>query len=189
VAYGIARLAAVLVAATVIAGCGSGARGGDAPTPAAVAADLRGSPPALAALHRQADEILPGGVAAFRARLRALRGYPIVVMQWASWCDGCAADLTYFRTLSAQLGRRVAFVGVDVDVSPSAARSSLRTTPLSFPSYGDPGRAIAKALSIQWSQWTPVTYFYGRAGTQWTSAGPFLSERSLALAVRRYTGA
>jgi cytochrome c biogenesis protein CcmG/thiol:disulfide interchange protein DsbE len=185
-AYGIARVAAALAAATAIAGCGAGASGG--PSAARVAAELKGSPPPLAALHRQAGQILTGGVAAFRARLRALEGYPVVVMQWSSWCDGCAADLRYFRVLSAQLGRRVAFIGVDVQDSASAARHSLRSTPVSFPSYADHGRSIALMLNVEWSQFAPVTFFYTRSGVQESSAGPFLSERSLRREIRQYTG-
>jgi thiol-disulfide isomerase/thioredoxin len=187
-AYGIARTrAAVLAAAAIaLAGCGSAAGGG--PSSARVAAELKGSPPVLAALHAQASRILGGGTPAFRARLRGLHGYPIVVMQWASWCDGCAADLRYFRAVSAQLGTRVAFIGVDVEDSASAARHSLDGTPVSFPSYADHDRAIAQTLSTEWSQYTPVTFFYTRDGAQESSAGPFLSQRSLRQAIRRYTG-
>jgi thiol-disulfide isomerase/thioredoxin len=188
-AYGIARTSAALItaaAAAALAGCGSAAGGG--PSSAQVAADLKGSPPALAALHRESNQILGGGVAAFDTRLRRLRGYPVVVMQWASWCDGCASDLRYFSALSAQLGRRVAFVGIDVQDSESAARHSLEGTPVSFPSYSDHDRAIAATLSTEWSQYTPVTFFYTRDGAQETSAGPFLSQRSLRQAIRRYTG-
>ena len=187
-AYGIARtrLAAVAAVAAALAGCGSS--GGGGPSAAAVVSDLQGSPPPLAALHRQAGAILTGGVPAFRTRLHALRGYPIVVMQWASWCDGCAADLRYFRTVSAELGRKVAFLGLDVDDSASAAQHSLDTAPVSFPSYADHDRAIAATLSTEWSQYTPVTFFYTRSGEQETSAGPFLSEHTLRQAIKRYTG-
>src|SRR5687767_12200523 len=48
---------------------------------------LQGSPPALAALHDQSGELLDGGVDAFEARLEKLRGHPVVINKWASWCD------------------------------------------------------------------------------------------------------
>jgi thiol-disulfide isomerase/thioredoxin len=188
VAYGIAwsRVAALAATAAALAGCGSS--GGGGPSSAQLAADLKGSPPPLAALHRQAGAILAGGVPAFRKRLRALRGYPIVVMQWASWCDGCAADLRYFRAVSAKLGKKVAFIGLDVDDSASAARHSLDAAPVSFPNYADHDRAIAATLSTEWSQYTPVTFFYTRSGDQETSAGPFLSEHTLRQAISHYAG-
>ena len=191
-AYGTAHLrrAALALAAAALAGCGTAGHSA-APNAAELAADLKGSPPALAALHAQAGSLLAGGVPAFTARLRALRGYPIVVTQWSSWCDGCEADLAYFRTLSASLGRRVAFVGVDVDAdgTAGAARSLLRKVPVSFPSYRDADRRIAAAVSATWSRYTPVTFFY-RPGdpTPESFAGPFLGVHSLRAAIRRYAG-
>lgn len=44
---------------------------------------------ALAGLERQANRLLDGGPAAFKARLAQLRGVPIVVNQWASWRGPC----------------------------------------------------------------------------------------------------
>jgi len=49
-------------------------------------AQLAGSPGPLGALHAQAGELLPGGLAAVRARLAALHGQAVVVNKWASWC-------------------------------------------------------------------------------------------------------
>jgi cytochrome c biogenesis protein CcmG/thiol:disulfide interchange protein DsbE len=190
-AYGFARMArlAPLLGAAALAGCGSQGPGGG-PTATQAAARLRGSPAPLAAVHRQASALLVGGVAAFQARLRALRGYPVVVMQWSSWCDGCKADLEDFQTISAQLGRRVAFIGVDVDDSVGAAREALRQHPLSFPSYHDHDRAIAFALSPIWSQYAPITYFYPRGGGKpEVYAGPFPKLALLRGEIRTYTGA
>ena len=42
-------------------------------------AKLDGAPPALAALHAQANDLLPGARTALRSRMRALRGHPVVI--------------------------------------------------------------------------------------------------------------
>lgn len=189
-AYGFARMRRLtpLLAVAAVAGCGSQAHAGG-PTAAQAAAALRGSPAPLAAVHRQAGELLAGGVPAFEARLRALRGYPVVVMQWSSWCEGCEADLGDFQAISAQLGRRVAFIGIDVDDSSSAAHQALRQHPVSFPSYLDHDRAIALALSPIWSEYAPITYFYPRGGGKpEVYAGPFPHLSFLRGEIRTYTG-
>ncbi len=69
---------------------------------AAAARQLSGSPPALAALHRQASRLL-GSEPALAARIRTLRGYPIVLNAWASWCTPCRAEAALMGAASAAL--------------------------------------------------------------------------------------
>src|ERR671936_853689 len=70
--------------------------------------------------------LLGGGAAAFRARLRGLRGHPVVVNKWASWCGPCRSEFPYFQRLGVELGRRVAFLGVDGNDNDSDSRRFLR---------------------------------------------------------------
>ena len=101
---------------------------------AAVNHELAGSPPPLAALHQQAGQLL-GGESALAARIRALRGYPIVINAWASWCAPCRSEFGLFASASARYGRRVAFLGADTDDSAGDARTFLAQHPVSYPSY------------------------------------------------------
>jgi thiol-disulfide isomerase/thioredoxin len=156
-----------------------------------LAADLKGSPAPLAALHRQADELLGGGRHGFEARLRALRGYPVVVTQWASNCAPCQLEFPYFQQVSAQLGNRVAFIGVDASSDTKAgARAWLRRFPVSFPSYRDSGAAIALSLSVPFADDTPVTYLFtrSRSGLPYFHIGDYLSASSLRQEIRRDLG-
>jgi cytochrome oxidase Cu insertion factor (SCO1/SenC/PrrC family)/thiol-disulfide isomerase/thioredoxin len=121
---------------------------------------LAGSPPELAALHRQSDRLL-GPTAALRARLRTLHGYPVVLNAWASWCDPCRAEARLLAAAAARYGRRAAFVGADTDDSASNAASFLAAHPLTYPSYqttvGGIG-AIAPVAGL------PTTIFIGADG-------------------------
>jgi cytochrome c biogenesis protein CcmG/thiol:disulfide interchange protein DsbE len=146
---------------------------------------LAGSPAALEALHAQANELLPGGTRALRARLAALRGRPVVINKWASWCEPCREEFAAFQRASLNLGREVAFVGIDSgDYSRADALTFLRSFPVSYPSYYDhSGQA---GLAITDSTFTPVTVFYNRNGSQYIHQGPYPTQAKLEQDVRRY---
>ncbi len=184
-------IAAVAVALAVLLAIGlTELHGSSAKAPAKLSAaqvhaSLAGSPAALAALHAQAGDVLMGGLSAVRARLAALRGHPVVINKWASWCEPCRAEFAAFQRVSVTLGREVAFVGIDSgDSSPASATTFLRSFPVSYPSYYDPsGQA---GLAITDSSFTPVTVFYGRGGAQFIHQGQYPSAAKLEADVRRY---
>jgi thiol-disulfide isomerase/thioredoxin len=177
---------ALLVAcALVLAACGSDEPRSAAPAPSAREKALKGAPRPLASLHEQANRLLGGGAPAFRARLRELRGYPVVVNKWASWCPPCRAEFPYFQRLSVRLGRRVAFIGVDANDNDDAARRFLRELPVTYPSYRDPDLKVSAVFNGV--QAFPTTAFYDRAGeVSFVHQGEYSTEAGLARDIRRY---
>jgi cytochrome c biogenesis protein CcmG/thiol:disulfide interchange protein DsbE len=164
-------------------------QGSEAPkvrlTIAQMQARLADSPAPLAALHAQADELLGGGRGALHARLAALRGWPIVINKWASWCAPCKEEFGAFQRASLDLGRRVAFIGID---SGDSARAEplrfLRSFPLSYPSYYDANGQLGVEATDSTN--TPVTVFYNRAGEKYIRQGAYPSAAKLRRDVEQY---
>jgi thiol-disulfide isomerase/thioredoxin len=146
---------------------------------------LDGSPPALAALHDQGGALLDGGVQALHTRLAALKGYPLVINKWASWCVPCKEEFGAFQRVSALYGRRVAFIGIDSEDSSRAdAAAFLRSFPVSYPSYFDKSGQLGEQITDSAS--TPVTVFIARDGRQFIRQGQYPSTAKLEQDVVRY---
>src|SRR5690242_13327927 len=156
-------LALVATAATLtLAACGGS--GGETATTKApdYRSALAGAPKPLARLYSNGDRLVTAGTQAFQAQLDALRGYPVVVNKWASWCEPCRKEFPYLQRLSARYGKRVAFIGVDAKDSSGAARTFLGEFPLPYPSFTDPDQDISRLLGA--TAGFPATAFYDAHG-------------------------
>lgn len=150
----------VLLAAVVLAGCGSGED--DIPPPPDYAEKLAGSPPKLAALHEQENELIDGGTDEFDAKIASLKGYPIVVNVWASWCGPCRSEFPLIQQAAADYGKKVAFLGVNVEDAKDLAGNFLADYPVPFPSFFDQKAQIADDLGA--THGYPATFFYDAQG-------------------------
>jgi cytochrome c biogenesis protein CcmG, thiol:disulfide interchange protein DsbE len=176
---------ALAVIAAAVSACGGGSGGEPKHSPPDYAKALAGAPEPLAALYDQPNRLLPGGAEAFRQRLADLEGHPVVVNKWASWCGPCREEMPWFQTLSARLGKRIAFLGVNTDDSSEAARGFLEEFPLPFPSYSDPGSEIADELNA--TVGFPATAIYDSRGEQvHVQQGQYASQDALASDIERY---
>jgi thiol-disulfide isomerase/thioredoxin len=182
-------IACCMLAAALLTGCGGGDEpAGDVPTPAEARAALRGSPPPLAALHAQANELLPGETAAFGRRLAELRGYPVVVNAWGSWCGPCKEEFPVFQRVATRYGGSVGFIGLDVTDPEDDARAWLRANPVPYPSYLDPDEKIARKVGARVG--LPTTVLYDRDGeVAYLHQGPYKDDAALESDLQRYLGA
>jgi cytochrome c biogenesis protein CcmG/thiol:disulfide interchange protein DsbE len=146
---------------------------------------LAGSPAPLAALHEQSARLLEGGLPAFERRLAALKGTPVVINKWASWCNPCRAEFPIFQQLATEHGREIAFLGVNSGDSTQPARKFLARYPIPFPSYVDPAEKIAREIKAPANY--PVTVFVDKRGkTAFIHQGGYSSRDQLESDLDRY---
>jgi cytochrome c biogenesis protein CcmG/thiol:disulfide interchange protein DsbE len=178
-------MAIVALAWPALAACGGGQPHNAAPSTSAVNSAFRGSPAPLASLHGQAGQLLSGGTAAFRARLANLRGHPVVINKWASWCGPCQTEFPAFQQAAVRYGRRVAFIGLDSKDHNASAEAFLRRFPVTYPSYLDPHASIADAVDA--AQYFPQTVYITARGKQaFVHAGPYETAAALERDIRFY---
>jgi cytochrome c biogenesis protein CcmG, thiol:disulfide interchange protein DsbE len=177
-------LAALVLAALTWSGCGTSESAGSGSHPNYAKA-LAGSPPRLAALHKEANQLLPGGIDAYEKRIASLRGYPVVANVWASWCGPCRFEFPTLQQLSARYGKQVAFLGVNSYDSDDAAETFLSEDPVPYPSYTDPNKDIAESVGVHVG--FPGTAFYDSKGKLvYLKQGPYAHESELEADVRHY---
>ncbi len=151
---------------------------------AEVSEPLDGAPPDLAALRRRVNELVGGGIKAFDAQLRALKGHPVVVNMWASWCGPCRYELPFFQSQAVERGDEVAFVGVNVGDNRNDAELFAEEFPMPYPSYEDPRQAVRDRYG---ARGLPATAFYDARGElQFLHQGLFATEDQLSAAIERY---
>jgi thiol-disulfide isomerase/thioredoxin len=150
--------------------------------------ELAGSPAPLASLHTQSNALLGGGKQALDARLKELRGYPVVLNKWASWCGPCRAEFPVLQSTSLKLGKRVAFLGLNSNDNRGNAASFLSDFRVPYPSYEDPHERIAQSVGAPANY--PITVFFDSAGKRtYVHQGPYRDEGKFVADIQRYAQA
>src|SRR5438132_11491977 len=93
-------------------------------------------------------------------RLGDLRGYPVVLNFWASWCSPCRREATLLASAARARRGRIVFVGVDVNDSASDARHFLRVHQVPSVAVHSRGSVPARFGRIV----LPETFYIDRRG-------------------------
>jgi cytochrome c biogenesis protein CcmG/thiol:disulfide interchange protein DsbE len=176
---------ALTAALLLAAGCGSKDAPSNAPSKAEVQRAFQGSPPKLQAIHNQGGQLLDGGKDAFQKRLAELRGYPVVINSWGSWCAPCRGEFPVFQQVAVKEGKQVAFLGLDAQDNDGNARKFLKEFPVTYPSYKDPDVKISN--TVRAGGFFPTTIFFNKTGKLvYAHPGPYNDEKDLIADIRRY---
>jgi cytochrome c biogenesis protein CcmG/thiol:disulfide interchange protein DsbE len=184
----LALVVVVVIGVTEAKGGGSGGGGASTFDLPAAKRKLEAAPAPLNGLYAQANQLIGGGTSAFGDRLAQLKGHPLVINKWASWCGPCQAEFPIFQSVATQRGAAVGFLGLNVTDTDSHARGFLAKRPLPFPSYVDPEEKLTGSLKAP-LKLAPVTIFLARDGRVATiHTGPYRSAAQLNTDIDRYLG-
>jgi cytochrome c biogenesis protein CcmG/thiol:disulfide interchange protein DsbE len=138
-------LLGLVVAGVAIAGCGGGDKG-TVRASGGPKLETAGLPKPLARNIRQANLIIDGPGDLLKKKLDQLRGYPVVVNQWASWCEPCRFEFPFFQAAARMHREDVAFLGIDMQDTKKGGKRFLEEIPAPFPSIFDPDAAYITSL-------------------------------------------
>jgi len=134
------------------------ARGRAAPAPAFDLAILQHGNPGPILQQRLAPVLARG-----RLTTRELRGTPVLLNTWASWCDPCRQEAPLLERAWRTLGRSqgTLFLGLDQQDVTTDARAFMRSYGVDYPNVRDPGDDVPRSYG---ATGVPETYFISARG-------------------------
>lgn len=144
------RWLVVLIAiTTLLVGCGSEKQG---PSPQIPAVMTEGSPARDFTLKTAEGKTIT---------LSGLRGKPVVINFWASWCPPCRKEMPVLKNAAGTYDGKVQFVGVNLQDSQTAFREALAEFGLPYPNGRDEDVIISQAYGVTV---LPRTFFINKDG-------------------------
>lgn len=105
--------------------------------------------------------ILPAVGGQAPVSLAALRGKPVVVNFWATWCVPCYAEHEVLRSTAAAMGDNVHFLGIVYDDTEQNIQKFLAQNGAAYPALMDAGGKTAIAYGVYG---VPETFFIDANG-------------------------
>jgi thiol-disulfide isomerase/thioredoxin len=161
----------VLMSSLMVGACTGGTTKSPSPVVPTPAENATSAP----LLPTTVNALPPTDVAGFHELLNQLKGTPVVVNVWGSWCDPCISEAPLL-TAAALAHPYIQFVGVDILDSRDGALGFLTVHSVPYPSLFDPSAAIRIDLGAIGQ---PDTYFYDENGNQVDTVIGVLSQSTL----------
>jgi cytochrome c biogenesis protein CcmG/thiol:disulfide interchange protein DsbE len=98
----------------------------------------------------------------FQRMIEELRGTPVVVNFWGSWCIPCRAEFALFADARRRhADEQLEILGVIYKDSADGASAFMNARGAAWPALVDPGLAVARAYLVVGA---PTSYYIDRAG-------------------------
>src|SRR6266508_4814410 len=176
----IQAIATALAAAALLAACGQGGA-----QPDAGQASPATSPAAPTGIARDAVRLRLAGFAGGPGFSLPddLRGRPLVLNVWASWCGPCRTEMPAFQQVYLKAKDKVGFLGLDYLAVEAAARRFVAQTGVTYRLAADPKGTAGAKLGVAS---LPATLFIAADGTLRGRHPGAMTATQLRAAIRRY---
>lgn len=103
-----------------------------------------------------------------------LRGKPVVLNFWATWCHPCVFEMPFLQEIHDEYsGSGLVLLAINIGESPSTVERFMQSNNLSFPVLLDTSGVVAQKYRIQYR---PTTFFIDGDGViQEKRIGPFIN--------------
>lgn len=119
--------------------------------------------------------------------LAKLKGTPLVVNMWATWCHPCVNEMPAFDAVASSIGTGVRIVGVNVADDAAAAAAFADKLGVHYPQYTDPDGNLSTAFDVSN---LPATAFISADGTVLeVHSGAFTADSLKAAIEQHFPGA
>lgn len=118
--------------------------------------------PSSPIVNRPAPEFTLQSLEGQEYQLSKLKGRPVVINFWASWCLPCRVEAPVYRTLSRDAGDQVEFLGIAFNDDQKKAQAFQEEFGLNLPILWDPGSRVAIDYGVAQ---IPVTLVLDQDGT------------------------
>jgi cytochrome c biogenesis protein CcmG/thiol:disulfide interchange protein DsbE len=93
---------------------------------------------------------LKGAGPTAQASLADLKGHPVLLDFWASWCGPCAVEAPVVDRVSRRFERKgLVVLGVNVSDTPDVVRAYAAQKGLSYPMVMDPGSGVSNRFGVK----------------------------------------
>jgi thiol-disulfide isomerase/thioredoxin len=145
-------IAGVILAATAVAGCSGG---GSTGTSSAEDGGVRTMDPVKQ--RKEPIDLAGTTLSGARLDLATLRGKPVVLNVWGSWCPPCRKEAPDLQAAATELADKAAFVGIATRDDEANALAYERRFKVTYPSLFDRGDMLLALRGAVSSQSPPVT--------------------------------
>jgi peroxiredoxin len=84
-----------------------------------------------------------------KVKLSSLRGKPVFLNFWATWCPPCVGEMPHFQALYPKYKDKMHFLAVSIDSDSATVEKFVKSKSYTFPIAFDTNKTVAGTYNIQ----------------------------------------